>query len=1658
MLGARTRITASQTPSVLRLDAFGNKVVYIGDDHYTGEKILEPYDPAIELQRLASGKLDAYDTQSLLGNQFETVSYKGAGEFIEPCWREEFRVTYEGIKYDIVLDNIVDVDCDYGFCERDLFDMYADLDFCNATKSAEYNFWLASLTSTTTPHPPEYIQRTVFVESFANVTQTIFDSGTNTTLNVSRPALVGENVTLNETVYPSVNETRVLRNEKIAMIQGKLAELHEVACTEIRASTKRAGQEVEHDMALLSDRERRRWFPDSVPKYVNTPTEMASWMRSESPERVPAENRTDLFVKVLDDVVIQESHSCGEGAPCWKNGLVRGYRRCGALLVEGLEDLDNPDKHYATPAVSEMQHIYPSSTSLLNRWLDERERNRDANGSLAIPSVCYEEGSKSGHVKFMNVNETTLHRLRQGYTECDYHSITGEPLTSSWLQSACFSFAKNKGVIFEEIRAEWDTSMPLGVQPQEYTDNNASRNGTNSSVNLNASLGVDRTSNPFGLFHNPVLSRVDNYQILNQTAISIAFEEELEFRWLDYVSSGGLSSNNTLYFYGAPKCLLKQDPCYCDSLCDNPRHGDCCLQCEPSEQLSGCQVWKASVKDKFELCDNSYKFYNISETEQFVANRFSQTQLPSGSVIYYRADTLEFRPIPIASEIGFVRHVSESEGLRVNLNLWRNVALRDNRGGPVVKPKPCWSETLNRQDLILTNIDIPNHRCNPDDYSSFCLSDLTSHTFPTLKECPKISTVIERHWSNLTMSWTVSNAESIAPQAELLSIALQNRSQESTDVFAFYNDIMDGDMNASNWSASSGSNASGALANFTLQNFTTGQSIVQNTPGSGSSLDVCYSHVLPTENTILLQNPLSCSDVARDDCWKDTPVRGYPRCELWINGSNHTWVSPMFKNHHTLLDTICWHEENDHIIFEHISSHDELTALTAGFSPCDFQVERGLAVPAEEDLIYSDENIAKVERNFRERNDLNLTDYVCWTNETTWRIYEVDPFNFMFDELGRRSPVVLRDEYEAHVRFYSLGSAKCEATTQNCYCDSICFRERFYDCCQQCWNRDTLACEYREGIMNRFEQCGKSVSSVLDVQSTRDRRFLQDPTATNGPCWQDSGEAEVFYTILDEAISSKQSLSILNMNLNYCSNETYCLEDLLGAFSDLVPCYNNTGREYWNSCYRIEPYRESVPFDRDQPVALVDRKGQELVTNVNYPATHDASAPTDLMPQGNETDIILGKVEIWGALSCTWECWKDVAVRGYRRCDNDTVPANEVCWTDNSTSLLTFNQLSSPNTWTGLESGSRRCVDDAAYANWTDWCNRSITNYQRYAFGNYTAFDNLTTEFPVTSWSDCFRFSNVEHWVDSYPSIRNQNACYIRNEETNQEFWSGPTRCPVTLTPGGNWSDPASWPLGYVPIAGEDLIIEHYQTILIDVNETAHLSSLTVHGSLIFGDPEIAPTQTLIAKSIYVGPRGVIRAGDSEDSPFLGDLAAIRLWNNDFVSEDAASQTTGLHDMNNSTTGTTTTTQFDPSIGINYYWQASSVSGSADCVPTPRNLGYCKAFIGEYMRPQNGRASECKVIIENFSRSMRRYIQGYFYGESDYSGLFWSYCYVYFQSGVPWGSSCPSTVTGEASLVNSCCPSISGTSMAWSEFGGIGALSCFIRIGGFRHWTMQVST
>jgi cell surface hyaluronidase len=80
------------------------------------------------------------------------------------------------------------------------------------------------------------------------------------------------------------------------------------------------------------------------------------------------------------------------------------------------------------------------------------------------------------------------------------------------------------------------------------------------------------------------------------------------------------------------------------------------------------------------------------------------------------------------------------------------------------------------------------------------------------------------------------------------------------------------------------------------------------------------------------------------------------------------------------------------------------------------------------------------------------------------------------------------------------------------------------------------------------------------------------------------------------------------------------------------------------------------------------------------------------------------------------------------------------------------------------------------------------------------------------------------------------------------------------LPPALSWSDPAAWPGGQVPVAGDSVVIPADRTVQLDVSPPP-LSSLTINGALVFAEADLDLTSGWITVS------GTLRVGTS-GAPF----------------------------------------------------------------------------------------------------------------------------------------------------------------------------------------------
>ena len=91
---------------------------------------------------------------------------------------------------------------------------------------------------------------------------------------------------------------------------------------------------------------------------------------------------------------------------------------------------------------------------------------------------------------------------------------------------------------------------------------------------------------------------------------------------------------------------------------------------------------------------------------------------------------------------------------------------------------------------------------------------------------------------------------------------------------------------------------------------------------------------------------------------------------------------------------------------------------------------------------------------------------------------------------------------------------------------------------------------------------------------------------------------------------------------------------------------------------------------------------------------------------------------------------------------------------------------------------------------------------------------------------------------------------------------SMPVQAPAAAMKASRWSDPASWPDGKVPGAGDAVTIARDRSIILDVSPPA-LRSLTINGKLSFANDR---DLSLTTEWIYL-PGGELDIG-SEAKPY----------------------------------------------------------------------------------------------------------------------------------------------------------------------------------------------
>jgi hypothetical protein len=128
--------------------------------------------------------------------------------------------------------------------------------------------------------------------------------------------------------------------------------------------------------------------------------------------------------------------------------IVRGYQRCGNYLPLAPET-------YANPYIiqTQTQVGYPSSASLLNNWLTQRDDNHT--------QICYDESINSSVVAFKNIataNYSQAKLVLHGFEhkECAFHYETYD-IKKPKFYDYCWSYRKRRDHRLEEFQKLFET-------------------------------------------------------------------------------------------------------------------------------------------------------------------------------------------------------------------------------------------------------------------------------------------------------------------------------------------------------------------------------------------------------------------------------------------------------------------------------------------------------------------------------------------------------------------------------------------------------------------------------------------------------------------------------------------------------------------------------------------------------------------------------------------------------------------------------------------------------------------------------------------------------------------------------------------------------------------------------------------------------------------------------------------------------------------------------------------------------------------------------------------------------------------------------------------------------------------------------------------------
>ena len=226
-------------------------------------------------------------------------------------------------------------------------------------------------------------------------------------------------------------------------------------------------------------------------------------------------------------------------------------------------------------------------------------------------------------------------------------------------------------------------------------------------------------------------------------------------------------------------------------------------------------------------------------------------------------------------------------------------------------------------------------------------------------------------------------------------------------------------------------------------------------------------------------------------------------------------------------------------------------------------------------------------------------------------------------------PKVISSSFTFRVRFFAFGAPNSEATVHNCYCDDLCSETRVNDCCSQCWRQQSATCSHHDALKTRFGQRGRTLGRIgtdlsgfsgaaptfylvlpkgralqasdavqhatvagaeedspwsrleglmnpfLDVARSKLVSFAGAESNSNDVClneWEHADQHQegcASHSVLDLLDPLGRVLHLHNITFDHRANTIYFIEGIMAAYGEIEPCWKNSGRRFWSSCYVV---------------------------------------------------------------------------------------------------------------------------------------------------------------------------------------------------------------------------------------------------------------------------------------------------------------------------------------------------------------------------------------------------------------------------------------------------------------------------------------------------------